>query len=78
VIEKHRTQLICLSDLKQNSILNCLNLIYMLKVRSSAIDSNEYLKFEEIIRDESTMQNDEKLEKAIFRATENKQLNLFE
>ncbi|MDR3543708.1 MAG: hypothetical protein P4L69_22535 [Desulfosporosinus sp.] len=78
IAKKHRTQLICLSDLKQNSILNCFNLIYMLKVRSSAIGSNEYLKFEEMIRDESSLQNDEKLEKAIFRVSENKQINLFE
>jgi len=78
IAKKHRTQLICLSDLKQNSIMNCFNLIYMLKVRSSAIGSNEYLKFEEFIRDEDTIQNDEKLEKAIFRVSENKQINLFE
>jgi len=78
IAKKHRTQLICLSDLKQNSIMNCFNLIYMLKVRSSAIGSNEFLKFEELIRDENTIQNDEKLEKAIFRVYENKQINLFE
>ncbi|MDR3541467.1 MAG: hypothetical protein P4L69_10950 [Desulfosporosinus sp.] len=78
IAKKHRTQLICLSDLKQNSILNCFNLIYMLKVRASAIGSNEYLKFEEIIREESSVHNDEKLEKAIFRVSENKQINLFE
>lgn len=78
IAKKHRTQLICLSDLKQNSILNCFNLIYMLKVRASAIGSNEYLKFEEIIRDESALQSDEKLEKAIFRVTESRQINLFE
>lgn len=78
IAKKHRTQLICLSDLKQNSIMNCFNLIYMLKVRTSAIGSNEYLKFEELIRDENAIQNDEKLEKAIFRVSENKQINLFE
>ncbi|OLN32020.1 hypothetical protein [Desulfosporosinus metallidurans] len=78
IAKKHRTQLICLSDLKQNSIMNCFNLIYMLKVRSSAIGSNEYLKLEELIRDENAIQNDEKLEKAIFRVSENKQINLFE
>lgn len=75
---KHRTQLICLSEFKQNSIMNCFNLIYMLKVRTSAIGSNEYLKFEEIIRDENTVQNDERLEKAVFRATDFKQISLFD
>ncbi|HVJ49969.1 hypothetical protein [Desulfitobacterium sp.] len=78
IAKKHRTQLICLSDLKQNSIMNCFNLIYMLKVRTSAIGSNEYLKFEEHIRDEDAIQNDEKLEKAILRVSEPKQLTLFE
>ncbi|HBW34767.1 hypothetical protein [Desulfosporosinus sp. BICA1-9] len=78
IAKKHRTQLICLSDLKQNSIMNCFNLIYMLKVRTSAIGSNEYLKFEELIRDENAIQNDEKLEKAIFRVSEAKQINLFD
>ena len=51
---------------------------YMRKVRTSAIGSNEYLKFEELIRDENAIQNDEKLEKAIFRVSEAKQINLFE
>ena len=78
IAKKHRTQLICLSDLKQNSIMNCFNLIYMLKVRSSAIGNNEYLKFEEFIRDENAIQSDEKLEKAVFRVSESKQINLFE
>jgi hypothetical protein len=46
IAKRHRTQLICLSDLKQNSIMNCFNLIYMLKIRTGAIDGKEYLKFE--------------------------------
>ncbi|MDD2444175.1 MAG: hypothetical protein PHS52_06720, partial [Desulfotomaculaceae bacterium] len=67
-----------LSDLKQNSIMNCFNLIYMLKVRTSAIGSNEYLKFEEIIRDLEAVQDDERLEKAVFRASDIKQIALFD
>jgi len=78
IAKKHCTQLICLSDLKQNSIMNCFNLIYMLKVRSSVIGSNEFLKFEELIRDQNAIHNDEKLEKALFRVSENKQINLFD
>jgi len=78
IARKHRTQLICLTDLKQNSIMNCFNLIYMLKVRNSAIGSNEYLKFEEFIRDQSAVQNDEKLEKAVFRASDFNQISLFD
>ena len=78
IARKHRTQLICLSDLKQNSIMNCFNLIYMLKVRTSAIGSNEYLKFEEIIRDYNAVHDDEKLEKAVYRASDVKQISLFD
>ena len=77
IAKQHRTQLICLSDLKQNSIMNCFNLIYMLKIRSTAIGKNEYLKFEEIIRDPGTLQEDERLEKAVFRSTEVRQIAMF-
>ena len=77
IAKKHRTQLICLSDLKQNSIMKRFNLIYMLKVRTGAIDGKEYLKFEEHVRDENALQIDEKLEKAIYRASEFKQMPLF-
>lgn len=77
IAKQHRTQLICLSDLKQNSIMNCFNLIYMLKIRSTAIGKNEYLKFEEIIRDPGTLQEDERLEKAVFRSTEARQITMF-
>ncbi|MGI6119532.1 MAG: hypothetical protein ACOYIB_03005 [Desulfosporosinus sp.] len=77
IAKQHRTQLICLSDLKQNSIMNCFNLIYMLKIRSTAIGKNEYLKFEEIIRDPGTLQEDERLEKAVFRSTEARQIAMF-
>ncbi|MEA4925453.1 MAG: hypothetical protein VB084_09105 [Syntrophomonadaceae bacterium] len=77
IAKKHRTQLICLSDLKQNSIMKRFNLIYMLKVRTGAIDGKEYLKFEEHVRDENALQIDEKLEKAVYRASEFKQMPLF-
>jgi len=70
IAKRHRTQLICLSDLKQNSIMNCFNLIYMLKVRTSAIGGAEYLKFEEYVRDEQALPRDEKLEKALYRVSE--------
>ncbi len=76
IARKHRTQLICLSDLKQNSIMNCFNLIYMLKIRTTSMGNKEYLKFEEIIRDSGDFQEDERLEKAVFRS-EFRQLTLF-
>lgn len=78
IAKRHRTQLICLSDLKQNSIMNCFNLIYMLKVRTFAIGGAEYLKFEEYVRDEKALPNDEKLEKAIYRVSDMKPISLFE
>ena len=58
--------------------MNCFNLIYMLKVCSSAIGSNEHLKFEEVIRDEGAIHTDERLEKAVYRASEVRQLSLFD
>lgn len=76
IARKHRTQLICLSDLKQNSIMNCFNLIYMLKIRTTAIGNKEYLKFEEIIRESGDFQEDERLEKAVFRS-EVRQMSMF-
>lgn len=76
IARKHRTQLICLSDLKQNSIMNCFNLIYMLKIRTTAMGNKEYLKFEEIIRDAGDFQEDERLEKAVFRS-EVRQISMF-
>jgi len=45
-----------------------------LKVRPSTLESNEYLKSEELIRDENAILNDEKLIKAIFRVSENNQM----
>ena len=58
--------------------MNCFNLVYMLKVRRSAIGNNEYLKFEEVVRDENAIEHDEKLEKAIFRVSDNKQISFFD
>jgi len=76
IAKKYRTQLICLTGLKQNSILNCFNLVYMLRIRTSAFGTEEYIKIEGNIRDESSIQRDEKLEKAVFKASEYKQLEL--
>lgn len=68
IAKKHRTQLICLTHLKDNSIMKCFNLIYMLKVRIGAIGGNEYLKIEEYVRDQNVLTSDEKLEKACIVA----------
>jgi|GEM_PF-6458103 len=52
--------------------MNFFNFIYMLKVRSGVIGSNDndYLKFEEVIRKKSAAQNNERLEDVVFQASE--------
>lgn len=77
IAKKYKTQMICLTDLKQNSILNCFNLIYMLKIRTSIFGTNEYLKVEEQIREGTELERDENLEKAVFRAGDFQQMDLF-
>ena len=76
IAKKYNTQLICLTDLKQNSILNCFNLIYMLKIRNGTLGTNEYLEAEAQIREDADLEYDENLEKAIFRAGDFEQMRL--
>jgi len=76
IAKKYNTQLICLTDLKQNSILNCFNLIYMLKIRTGTLGTNEYLKFEEHIRSGADLKTDEHLERAVFRAYDYEQIQI--
>ena len=77
IADKYNTQLICLTDLKQNSILNCFNLIYMIKIRQNVFGTNEYLKLEKQIKEGAVMENDELLEKAVFNVKEIEQISLF-
>ncbi len=77
IAKKYQTQLICLTDLKQNSILNCFDLIYMIKIRTNTFGTNEYLKVEEEKREGVDMENDENLEKAVFRVDDYTQVELF-
>ena len=51
-------------------------MLFRSKIRSTAIGNKEYLKFEEVIRDPSTLQEDERLEKAVFRS-EVRQMSMF-
>lgn len=67
IAEKYNTQLICLTDLKQNSILNCFNLIYMIKIRQNVFGTNEYLQLKKQIKDGADIKTDEMLEKAVFQ-----------
>ncbi|MBX0314161.1 hypothetical protein [Planococcus glaciei] len=72
IAKKYNTQLICLTDLKQNSIMNCFNLVYMIKIRPNVLGTAEYLKLERQAKEEVTEEN---LEKAVFRVGE--QTSLF-
>lgn len=78
IAQKYHTQLICLTDLKQNSILNCFNLIYMIKIRQNVFGTNEYIQLEQQIKEDAQVERDEMLEKAVFRATEVEQVSLFD
>jgi chromosome segregation ATPase len=77
IAQKYNTQLICLTDLKQNSILNCFNLIYMIKIRQNVFGTNEYIQLEQQIKEDAQVERDEMLEKAVFRASEIEQISLF-
>ncbi len=77
IAKKYNTQLICLTDLKQNSIMNCFNLIYMIKIRQNVLGTNEYIQLEKQLKNESEVERDEKLEKAVFKAKEVEQMKLF-
>lgn len=76
IAKKYNTQMICLTDLKQNSILNCFNVIYMLKIRSNTFNTMEYLKVEEQLREGEDLKHDENLEKAVFRAGDYEQISM--
>ena len=77
IANKYNTQLICLTDLKQNSILNCFNLIYMIKIRQNVFGTNEYIQLEQQIKEDATIERDEMLEKAVFKVDEVEQISLF-
>jgi hypothetical protein len=77
IAQKYNTQLICLTDLKQNSILNCFNLIYMIKIRQNVFGTNEYIQLEQQIKEDANISRDEMLEKAVFSAKEIEQISLF-
>lgn len=77
IANKYNTQLICLTDLKQNSILNCFNLIYMIKIRQNVFGTSEYLQLEQQVKQDATIERDEMLEKAVFKVDEVEQISLF-
>lgn len=74
IAKKYNTQLICLTDLKQNSIMNCFNLIYMIKIRQNVLGTSEYVQLERQIKNDDEFEKDERLEKAVFKAQEVEQI----
>jgi chromosome segregation ATPase len=61
IAEKYNTQLICLSDIKQGSVVNSFDLIYMIKIRQNMMQE-DFLELEPILLKE--LRQDEKLENA--------------
>lgn len=73
IAEKYNTQLICLSDIKQGSVINSFNLVYMIKIRQNMV-KEDFIEVEPIIKNE--LNQDEKLEKA-YLYTSVTQMELF-
>lgn len=74
IAKKYNTQLICLSDIKQGSVLNSFDLIYMVKIRQNLM-KEDFLELEPILQKE--LSRDEKLENAhLYSKAE--QVSLFE
>lgn len=63
IAKKYNTQLICLSDIKQGSVVNSFDLIYMIKIRQNMMQE-DYLELEPVMLKD--LKQDEKLENAHF------------
>ena len=74
IAEKYNTQLICLSDIKQGSVVNSFDLVYMIKIRQN-MAREDFLELEPLILADLT--KDEKLEKA-YLYTNFEQTKLFD
>lgn len=74
IAKKYNTQLICLSDIKQGSVVNSFNLIYMIKIRQNMMQE-DYLEVEPVLLKE--LKQDEKLEN-IHLYSKSDQISLFE
>ncbi len=72
IAKQYRTQLICLTDIKTNAVWDCFKVIYVLKIRTNALRTKEYVKADLELRDPAL----ESLEKAVFRSEETAQMRL--
>lgn len=74
IAAKYNTQLICLSDIKQGSVVNSFDLIYMIKIRQNMMQE-DFLEIEPILLKE--LKQDEKLENVyLYRKTD--QISIFD
>jgi len=74
IAEKYNTQLICLSDIKQGSVVNSFNLIYMIKIRQNMMQE-DFLEIEPVLLKE--LKQDEKLEN-VYLYRKSDQISIFE
>jgi len=74
IAAKYNTQLICLSDIKQGSVINRFNLIYMIKIRQNMMQE-DFLEIEPIHLKE--LKQDEKLEN-VYLYRKYDQISFFE
>jgi len=74
IAKKYNTQLICLSDIKQGSVINSFDLIYMIKIRQNMMQE-DFLEIEPVLLKD--LKQDEKLENA-YLYTKYSQISLFE
>ncbi|MGB7604537.1 MAG: hypothetical protein WBL93_03575 [Lutisporaceae bacterium] len=74
IAEKYNTQLICLSDIKQGSVINSFDLVYMIKIRQNMMQE-DFIELEPLILGD--LKEDEKLEKA-YLYTSVEQMRLFD
>lgn len=72
IAQKYNTQLICLSDIKQGSVINSFDLVYMIKIRQNMMQE-DYMELEPHLL--ADLKSDEKLEKAyLYSNTEQTKL----
>jgi chromosome segregation ATPase len=74
IAAKYNTQLICLSDIKQGSVINSFDLIYMIKIRQNMMQE-DFLEIEPVLLKE--LKQDEKLEN-VYLYRKYDQISIFE
>lgn len=76
ISKKYNTQLICLTDLKQNSIMNQFKVIFMMKIVPNTSGTMEYLKVEESTASFGEDSPEENLEMLSYHYQQGEQMSL--